>query len=275
MIRLGGHVLSYNVVNYFARNADNILIGRVLGVNALGLYSRAYNLFMIPLLNISNPVLQVGLPALSQLVEWPERFSRYYLKLLGIVALLTVPIAALCVTEGGFLITVLLGPKWTGAVAVFRLLAVACLIQPAVATTGLVQISLGRSRRYLVWGVVTAVCFVCSFVIGLPFGIVGVAGVYACANYLLLVPTVRFCLRDTPVRDRAVYWEIGVPIFISALASAAALLTEAAAPSGSALGHILAICVFVLFYVLASLSRGSVRETVRVVNRGVFAGLRK
>ena len=230
---------------------------------------------MIPLLRISNPVLQVSLPALSQLVEWPERFSRYYLKLLGIVALHTVPIAALCITEGRFLIMVLFGPKRTGAVAVLRLLTAACLIQRAGATTGLVQVSLGKSRRYLVWGVVTAVCFVCSFVIGLPFGIVGVAGVYAIANYLLLVPTVRFCLRDTPIRDRTVCWEIGVPIFICALVSAAALLTEAAAPSGSALGHILAICVFVLICVLASLSRGSVRETVFVVNRGVFAGLRK
>ena len=136
MLRFGGHVLGYNVVTYFARNADSILIGRALGADALGLYSRAYNLFMMPLLNIGNPLQQVGLPALSQLAEWPDRFARYYLKLLGFVALFTVPIAAVCIIEGAFLVRLLLGPQWMGAVPVFRLLALAGLIQPAVATYG-------------------------------------------------------------------------------------------------------------------------------------------
>jgi O-antigen/teichoic acid export membrane protein len=275
MLRFGSHVLGFNVVSYFARNADNILIGRFLGAGALGLYSRAYNLFMMPYLNIANPILQVGLPALGRLVEWPERFAKYYRKLLGIVALLTVPVAALCIIEAEFLIRLLLGPQWMGAVPVLRLLAVTGLIQPSVATTGLVQLGLGQSRRYLHWGVVNAVCLVSSIVIGLPFGIVGVASAYAVANYLLLVPTVRFCLHRSPVHTGAVYWEIGAAALMCLVASAAALVTEAAMPSGTTIRHIAAICVFVLVYSLASLSRRSVRETLRVVRQGVSADTRE
>ena len=67
-------------MNDISRNADTIFIGRVLGADALGLYSRAYNLSTSPMLNIGIAILQVGLPALSRLTELPERFAKYDLK---------------------------------------------------------------------------------------------------------------------------------------------------------------------------------------------------
>ena len=205
-------MLGYNAVNYVSRNADTILVGRVLGADALGLYSRAYNLFMMPILNIVNPVLQVGLPALSRLAEVPERFAKYYLNLLAVVALLTVPLATLSVLEGAFLIRVILGPQWSEAAPIFRLLSLAGIVQPAVATTSIVQLSLGESRRYLSWGAASTLVIVASIVVGLRFGAVGVAGSYAIANYLLLVPAVHFCLRNSPVRAAAFYRELGAAV---------------------------------------------------------------
>ena len=51
-----GNLLGFNFVNCWARNADNMLIGRFLGAAALGYYSRAYGLMLMPITQIISVV---------------------------------------------------------------------------------------------------------------------------------------------------------------------------------------------------------------------------
>src|SRR5262245_15436776 len=53
ILAFGGHLAGFNVINYLARNLDNVLVGRFAGAGALGLYSRAYQLLMMPLNQIN------------------------------------------------------------------------------------------------------------------------------------------------------------------------------------------------------------------------------
>ena len=264
LMRFGGDVLGFNVLNYFSTNADNILVGRFLGPNPLGLYSRAYNFFALPMVQVRNPIARVGLPALRLLVDEPGRYRKYFAKIVNIVATLSFPMGMICVVEGAFLIEVLLGDQWVGATPVFRILGAAMMIQPAVATLGLVQLSFGESRRYLVWGCVTAVVYVASFAAGLPWGIAGVAGVYALANYLLLLPSAAYCLARSPVQVRVFLGALVVPFAVSAAAGGLALLTNRLAAPGL-LGEGLGLAVFVLVYCGLSLARPSVRATLRLL----------
>ena len=99
MLRFGGHVLGYNVVTYFGGTQTASSSG---GPSA----QTRWVCIRVPTtcswcaFNIGNPLQQVGLPALSQLAEWPDRFARYYA--LGFVALFTVPIAAVFIIEVNF-----------------------------------------------------------------------------------------------------------------------------------------------------------------------------
>ena len=99
--------------------------------------------------------------------------------------------------EGAFLIRVVLGLQWAELCRSSNC-ALAGIVQPAIATTGLVQLSLGKSRRYLSWGVVSTLAIVASIVVGLRFGAVGVAGVVRDGKLPPAVPTVRFCLTQQP-----------------------------------------------------------------------------
>ena len=67
---------AFGIVNYFARNADNIIVGKVLGQAALGDYQMAYNLMLTPIQNISSVVGQATFPAFARIQDNEERFAR-------------------------------------------------------------------------------------------------------------------------------------------------------------------------------------------------------
>lgn len=269
MLKFGGHLTGFNFINYFARNADNMLIGKFIGANALGLYTKAYSLFMLPISQIRGPLNQVALPVLSSLRNQPDRYVKYYQRLLDIMASLTIPLTLYSVIEAKFLISLLLGAQWLGAVSVFRILAIAGLIQALATTWGVVVISCGFTQRYLVWGLINAIVCVVSFVLGLPFGIEGVAAFYTVANYIMLFPTLWACFSGTPVTIALFLKSLLGPLFASTLAAGIVVLVKHLLASNTVVVHSFYIAIFGVVYVGLSWSRPSVRETSRMILEGL------
>lgn len=265
MLRFGSNVMGFNLVNYFSRNADNVLVGRYIGADGLGLYSRAYSLFLMPLQQVRGPLVDVAMPALSALRDQPERFRAYYGRLLDTVSMLGVPLAMYSLVEADFLIRVLLGPEWTGVVPVFRILAVVGLVQVADGTRGVVLLSQGLSRRHMTWGVINAVVVVCAFVAGLPFGIVGVAGAYAVVSYALLLPSLYYCFAGTPVTVGHFLKALAPFLAFACIAGGIAYAVDFLMESRVFWGGIVSSAVFVVCYALLSATRRTARENVRRV----------
>jgi len=67
MIKFGSDLAAFNIVNYFGRNLDNILIGRFHGSGPLGFYSKVYQLLMMPIKNFRDPLHRVAMPHFSRL----------------------------------------------------------------------------------------------------------------------------------------------------------------------------------------------------------------
>src|SRR6516164_491146 len=111
-----------------ANGFDKILLGRYWGPDALGIYFGASQLIRIPIDNLNSALGDVAFSALSRLQDDPERFKRYFLKGYALIVVLTLPIAVICAVFANDLIAFLLGPKWIGAVDVFRILAVTILV---------------------------------------------------------------------------------------------------------------------------------------------------
>jgi PST family polysaccharide transporter len=269
MLRFGVHVTGFEFVNYFSRNLDNMLIGRYIGPAALGLYAKAYQLFMLPITQIRSPVTQVGLPVLSSLRSEPIRYVRYYQRLTDVLATLIVPLTTFVFIEAGFLIRVALGPQWMGAVPLFRILAVAGLVQGVASTRGLVLLSHGYSARYLRWGTANAVCMIVAFVAGLRFGVNGVAAAYAIANYAILVPSLFYCFHDTPVTVALFFKTLVLPFVFSASAASVALLARHLLGGESVAANLGACAVFVSAYVALSSLRPIVRDTMARIIAGL------
>jgi len=215
MVKFGADLVCFDVVNYFARNLDNILIGRYYGSGALGLYSKAYQLLMMPIKNLRTPLNGVAMPALSRLQNEPEQFRNYYKKLLSILSFVSIPLVVFMFVCSDRIISLVLGSQWMEASVLFKILAIAGLIETVSSTTGLVLISTGRSRKYLLLGAVGALVICLAFAVGLPWGAKGVATAYTIANYLILFPTLIYAYKDTPVQLGDFFSSIYKPLLAS------------------------------------------------------------
>lgn len=220
LLRFGGDVTAFEFINYFHRNLDNVLIGRFWGADALGLYSRAYQLLMFPITNLRAPITTVAFSAMSKLRGEPDQFRAYYRKVSFLLALTSMPLVAFLAVAAEEVIGLLLGPQWSGAVPIFQALAFAAFIQPVASLRGMVALSSGRSRDYLLLGVINAVVVCLAFVAGLRWGPMGVAVGYSIAIYLLLYPTVKLSFRTTAIRMSDFWGAIGQPAVTSFAAAA-------------------------------------------------------
>ena len=175
----GAGVTGFNFVNFFARNLDNILIGRQWGDTQLGLYDRAYKLLLLPLSYITNPMGRVMLPALSGMLDQPERYTQAYLRAMGKILVVAIPGMAFMVGSADILVPTLLGPGWAEAAPIFAALGIAGLFQPLNNPSGWLYLSQGRTWDYMWAGMIGAATAVAGIIIGLPYGALGVALGYA------------------------------------------------------------------------------------------------
>jgi len=199
MLKFGGYLTGFNFVNYFARNADNLLIGKFIGADALGLYAKAYQLFMLPITQIRAPLTAVVLPVLSRLQNEPDKCAKYYYRLVSMLSFITMPIMGFLFVCSESIVRLLLGEKWLDANVIFKILAVAGFIQAVETTGGLIMLSTGQSRRFFTYGAIRSAFLVGCFVIGLPWGVCGVAAGFTIGDYLILFPALWYCFRGTPV----------------------------------------------------------------------------
>lgn len=216
MTRFGAHLVAFDGFNYFARNADNFLIGWRWGAWDLGLYSKAYGLMMLPLRQINAPMGAVAIPMLSRLQDQPERYRSAYRSAADVLCLLTIPGIAYLIMTSDWVIRAALGPQWHQAEVIFRYLGLAAILQPLANTTGWLFVSQARTREYANWGYFSGVLATLSFAIGLPWGAVGVAKAYAVACLAVSSPILfHFIGRKGPVSTRKLYSILVMPLMAS------------------------------------------------------------
>jgi O-antigen/teichoic acid export membrane protein len=275
MLTFGGHLTVTNIANYLASNMDNVLIGKFIGADGLGLYSRAYQLFMMPITYIRAPIANTILPGLCSLRNQPDRFANYYLKAVSILGTVTIPLSLYCVVEADFLIRTFLGERWLDAVPVFRMLAIAAVIHPLNGMQPLLLMSMGHSAKTMWWGIYNAVICICAFGLGIPFGIQGVAVCFAIAVYVLGITSGFYCFRETPVTISQFYAMLVPPFLTSVLAVLGLIGTKSLWLSDSAEGHLAGLAVFCGIYIAVSLSRKSTRLIVSMFLQEILSGYRQ
>jgi O-antigen/teichoic acid export membrane protein len=230
LVRFGANLSGFAIVNYAARNTDEVLIGWQLGAGPVGLYSRAYTILMMPLKQIDGPLTGVAVPAMSRLQHEPEAYRRYYLRAVGVIAYLALPLVAAMAAVPTEIVLLFLGDQWIEAGEIFRWLAFAGLLQPVMYTAGWIHTSIGRTDRMFRWALISTPLYVASFAIGLIWGTTGVAMAYAVATNLLFVPTMVYAFAPTPVDIRDLLRAIARPLLLASIIYTVATLVGPALP---------------------------------------------
>jgi O-antigen/teichoic acid export membrane protein len=201
--RFGANLSAFNLINYFARNADNALVGRYLGAGPLGYYQLAYRMMLYPVENISQTLGRALFPAFTKMQDDYGRFRVAYLRACAAIAFLTFPLMIGALILADELVRVLLGPKWVPTIPVFQILALVGMVQSISTTVGQIYIATGRTDLMLRWGTLFVSLIVVGFAVGLPWGIQGVAIAYAIVIAAIVIPVfwAAFRIIDLPLLD--------------------------------------------------------------------------
>ncbi len=182
------YVAGGGAVNFLSANVDYLIVGRVLGPAALGVYTLAYQIVTVPLTRISSLFSQVMFPAFSSIQDQPEAMRDAYVRITRSVAMISFPLLGWGFVVAPELLEILCGPQWLGAAPLIRLLSVAGAVKSVGTLVGIVFRAKGKAFVELYWNIVWAMAVTVGVIVGVRFGNFGVAA----AISVLSVPGVLY-----------------------------------------------------------------------------------
>ena len=209
------------VVDYFGRNIDHLLLGKYYGSRSLGFYDRAYQLSNMLPNQLVHPISNIAVATLSRVSDHPEKFHRSYLEVVSLLAFVGMPVAAILTLVGGDLILFLLGSQWAAAGPLMAIFGVSLGVKLIYFTHGWLHLSLGTPDRWLRWSLLSLTFTVVCFLVGLPFGMVGLTVAYSISFYFLIGPGLSYAgqpIRLTFTKIFSVIWKS----FLASLAAGSA-----------------------------------------------------
>jgi O-antigen/teichoic acid export membrane protein len=217
-------------VNYGARNLDNLLVGWRFDAVSLGFYKKAYDLFALSAGQLVAPLTNVAVSALSRLQSDSERYKKYLLSALGVMAFVGMGLGADLTLVGKDVIRVLLGPGWGTAGRIFTFFGPGIGIMFLYYTHGWIHLSIGRANRWLYWGIVEFIFTGLLFVAALPWGPVGVAAAWTLSFWILTIPAFSYAGKPIQLGVGSVLAAVWRYTFASLLAGCVSLAILRALP---------------------------------------------
>lgn len=203
-------------LNYWISSADNLLIGRFTSATALGLYTRAYSVMLQPVKQITWILGRVMFPALSRIQDDIPRTKSGVLRAQRLIALITMPMMAGLIVVAEDFVLVVFGEQWIEMVPILQILCLVALIQPMTETSDWIYRSQGRTDISFRWGIFVGVASIISFIIGLNWGVQGVAIAYAIVSYVLWYPSIKLAIRLIRLTFIDFLQNIAAPILMTA-----------------------------------------------------------
>ena len=158
---------------------------------------------MRPLQQFIIPINAVLIPALSRIQDQNDRYRRIFLEVFEAIALISFLFTGLFLALSYPLTLAVLGPKWEAAAVIFAGFTLAALAYPLTTASTWLFASQGRGKDWVLASSIASSLTLCSFLVGLPFGPVGVAISYSASCILIELPFVYYIAgRQGPVRRK-------------------------------------------------------------------------
>lgn len=242
-----------SIGNYGAVNGDYLVVVKALGVAALGLYERAYDLMAKPAAFVGQVLDYVLFPVMSQIQDQRDRVANAYRRCVGAVALACLPLTVMVLILAPEIVRVVLGPHWDAVTLPFRVLAVGTLFRTSYKVSDSLTRALGAvyRRAWRQW--TYAACVIGGASVGQRWGLEGVATavlIALLANFLLTAHLgtrlVGMSWRDYVAAHGAGLKAsviVAVPALIAATTARSVLHAPAIAVLGITVGGVLLVTV--------------------------------
>lgn len=153
----------------------SLLLGRFSSFQDIGLYERGTSVAQMFQRIVMQGVWNVALPAFAQLSRTGQMLAESYAKAVGIVCSLGVVFFLWLIVYADLVVSLLLGPSWSGTTPVVRLIAIASLFGLPNALSGSMLIGVGQIKLQTVVTAVLRGSSLIAIAIGAPHGAEGIA----------------------------------------------------------------------------------------------------
>lgn len=163
-------LFAFNIINYFSRNSDNLLISKFMGTASLGYYDKAYKLMCYPTQNLTHVITPVLHPILSEHQNDRNYIYEKYLHIIKLLSLCGIFIMTFCFFASDEIIRIMFGERWLPAIPCFKYMSISIWAQMITSSSGSIFQSLGDSRRMFISGTLNAALTVAAIVLGIAEG---------------------------------------------------------------------------------------------------------
>jgi O-antigen/teichoic acid export membrane protein len=263
-LRFGADMTLTNVVTGVVSNLDKILVGKFCGPVALGMYRQGYQLIISPMDYLFAPIGRVAEPALSALQAEPDRYRRFYKRIVFFLSFIAFPVGLFVAVYAQEITLLFLGERWINAAVFLRIFALVACIRPVLVSTGEVLVTSGRSRAYVFINLIRSAALVLLMLVGVHWGAEGIAAAFLAEIILMIVPVLHYSFRHTPVSVSSFLATMGRPLMASLAMTITLIMLRAVLPieaplSSLALGGAIAAGVYLCVWMALPGGTGELR----------------
>jgi PST family polysaccharide transporter len=245
LVRVSTPVMTASLVEVALLSVDTVVVGRVLGLTALGFYVIAFNLANFAGLITTSSVTTITTAVFG---ASPHDFERLAAKGMRHLLTLMIPPTIVQACFASVIISTVYGTRWLPSATTFALLSVMALTRVIVRFLNDATAAVGQPGIVLVHRVIWFVTLIPALALGAHLGgIAGVGGAQLAVSVLVALPLALLFVKKTGVHPWAVAQGAGLPL-AAALIAAPTLLLGLLPGSNRLVPAAIAIAAFLLAY---------------------------
>jgi len=176
IVRRGKYITLSSIFNYLFHNLDDIIVGRVLGLNYLGLYQVVYKIAILPITESGEIVSKVVFPVYTRLFGERFRLKKAFLKVLIFLSLIIIPVTIFIVLFADEFIMLFLGRNWLEAVPTLRVLMLFGAVRAISGSSSALFLAVRRQEYITIVNLVSLIAVVILiYPLVIKFNIIGAA----------------------------------------------------------------------------------------------------
>lgn len=229
LVTYGKFITGSSIMMFIAAEIDSLVLGKIVSLEVLGLYTLAYTIANLVTANISKIVSSIMMPAYSKLQSDVPAVRNAYLQSLNLVMLGIVPISVGLILVAEPLILIVYGEKWVPAATGLQILAVFGLVRSLASFTGYLFEGIGMPRIAFQIGTLRMLAVV-TLIVPMVYwlGLEGAAIAATVGVTVQWLSGVYFLDRRLSLTSRELLRALWRPLWTSALMATAVLAVDQA-----------------------------------------------
>lgn len=169
------NVLGVELLNKLRANLDYLLVGRFLGIEALGIYFFAFNAGIGTMLSVINAFTWSIFPHICAAKNNYKQIKQRYFNSLKSIALIIIPLIILQSVLAPFYVPIVYGQKWIIAIPILVIVCLSALPRPFADAASMLLQAIDKTKINLYWNLIFTVILTICLLVAMNWGIYWVA----------------------------------------------------------------------------------------------------